>query len=72
MKTNNKLIYVLYLILPVIFAGIIHLTFAYGEYSLDMGTWNSSSRVLSAWFGFIAIVAGISIAHEKITNNKYK
>jgi len=62
--------YSLYLILPLCFFMVIHLTFAYGNYSLDMATWEGDIRALSAFLGFTAFVFGIFLAHRIIITNK--
>lgn len=66
---KNTLSYALYLVLPIVFFAVIHLTFAYGEYSLDMSTWESESRVMSAYFGFVAFGLGIFVAHQIVSKN---
>ena len=52
-------IHSLIIIVPMLFFGIIHLTFAYANNSLDMSTWSEFSRHSAALFGLIVFVIGI-------------
>ena len=66
---KKTLSYALYFVLPLVFFAVIHLTFAYGEYSLDMSTWEGISRAMSAYFGLVAFCVGVFIAHKIVSKN---
>jgi len=70
MRNLRKVLsYTLYFVLPLVFFAVIHFTFVYGEYSLDISTWDRTSRVMSAYFGFIAFSAGVFVAHQIVKKN---
>ena len=75
MKYKITLIHSLLIIVPILFFGIIHLTFAYANNSLDMSAWSEFSRHSAALFGLIVFVIGIILCillwldREKNDNN---
>jgi len=49
----------LYVILPIVFFGVVHLTFCYGQNSFDMSTWHELTRTMAAFLGLVAIIGGV-------------
>ena len=68
MKTKKSNL--LYLILPFGMFVVIHLIFSYIMWDLNPSNWEIKVRFLSAFFGLIAIVAGVLVTENVIKKQK--
>lgn len=69
MKLLNKiLLKSLYVIFPLLFFGVVHFTFAYGQNSFNIGEWSSAGRITSSFLGFVFMFFGVIVAYN--INNK--
>ena len=63
MKNLEKsLRYSLYLLLPLVFFTVMHLTFAYSNWDINPANWKETTRQLSAIFGLMVAVIGALVA----------
>lgn len=54
-----KIKYLLFIIIPVLFPTLIHLTFSYGEWDINPNNWESYSRTLAAFLLFVTFIMSV-------------
>jgi len=69
---NRNILYLLYLLLPLLFVAIIHGLMSFIMWDINPAKWDTGTRFMTAMFYGIGIVVGSVISYEIIRSNKSK